>query len=285
MVNRRNIFLIILTVAFVTVAVFSLFRLVEENREYRKLLNKSQGLALEQRQYLDNLDKSREIIHDNRATPTEIIKRTMEFVHNNSLHLIDEEYHKYAFNVPLVINKLLLAYQGHHSEKPHLSCGPRSYAMKAILTELGISSRLVQIYSDEYENVRGHRLLEVFNPETQAWEAWDPDFRVTYVDRFTGSSIDIMTAIFGNKNNIIPRDGSIMGWRESKTEHLKKYYFKAVLFESDTMINNIIVVNQSAFDLDKRFSDGLTFREWAIKHYQEPRFIILPYDKEIPGKS
>jgi len=284
MVNRGNILLAILTVAFVIVAVFQIFRLAEENKKYKKLLNNSQRLALEEKQYLNNLDKSKEIIDDDRATPTEIIRRTMEFVHNNSLHLIDEEHHKYAFYTPLVINKLLLAYQGHDSEKPHLSCGPRSYAMQAILNELGIFSRLVQIYSDEYENVRGHRLLEVFNPETQAWEAWDPDFRVTYVDRFTGRSVDIMTPIFGDKDNIIPRDGSIEGWRESKTEHLKKGYFRAVLFESNTMINSIIVVNQSTFDLDKKFSDGLTFREWAIKHYQHPRFIILPYDKETLGK-
>ena len=204
----------------------------------------------------------------------------MEFVHNNSLHLIDEEYRKYAFNVPFVINKLLLSSSGSENEKPHLSCGSRSYAMQAILNELGIFSRLVQIYSDEYENVRGHRLLEVFNPETQAWEACDPDFRVTFVDSFTGRSVDIITPIFGDKNNIIPRDGSIEGWRESKTEHLKKNYFKAVLFESNTMINSIIVVNQSTFDLDKKFSDGLTFREWAIKHYKHPRFVFLPLQGE-----
>ena len=286
MINRRNIFLAILTVAFVIVALFQIFRLAEENKKYKKLLNNSQRLALEKKQYLNNLDKSKEIIDDDRATPTEIIRRTMEFVHNNSVHLIDEEHRKYAFDMPLVINKLLLAYQGHDSEKPHLSCGPRSYAMREILIRFGIISRLVQVFSDDYQQVKGHRLLEVFNPETESWEAWDPDFRVTFIDPDSKRRLDIMEIVFGDKEKVVPQDGAIMGWEETNTTHLRGHYFEAALFEgiNSGMANSIVIINRHEFNLGKTFSDGLTLKEWMFKHYLHPRFIILPYDKETLGK-
>ena len=286
MINRRNIFLAILTVAFVIVALFQIFRLAEENKKYKKLLNNSQGLALEKKQYLNNLDKSKEIIDDDRATPTEIIRRTMEFVYNNSVHLSDEEHHKYALNMPLVINKLLLVYQGHDSEKPHLSCGPRSYAMMEILFRFGIISRLVQVFSDDYQQVKGHRLLEVFNPETESWEAWDPDFRVTFIDPDSKRRLDIMEIVFGDKEKVVPQDGAIMGWEETKTTHLREHYFEAVLFEgiNSGMANSIVIINRHEFNLGKTFSNGLTLKEWMFKHYLHPRFIILPYDEETLGK-
>jgi hypothetical protein len=286
MINRRNILLAILTVAFVIVALFQIFRLAEENEKYKKLLNNSQRLALEKKQYLNNLDKSKKIIDDDRATPTEIIRRTMEFVHKNSVHLIDEKYREYAFDMPLVINKLLLANQGHDSEKPHLSCGSRSYAMREILIRFGIISRFVQAFSDDYQQVKGHRLLEVFNPETGSWEAWDPDFRVTFIDPESKRRLDIMEIVFGDKEKVVPQDGAIMGWEETKTTHLREHYFEAVLFGgiNNGMANSIVIINRHEFNLGKTFSDGLTLKEWMFKHYLHPRFIILPYDKETLGK-
>jgi len=286
MMNRRNIFLAILTVLFVSVAVLQIFRLAEENGKYKRLLSNSQRLALEKKQYLNSLDRSKEIVDHDRATPTEIIRRTMEFVHNNSVHLIDEEHRKYAFDIPVVINKLLLAYEGDDSEKPHLSCGPRSYAMREILTRFGIFSRLVQVFSDDYQEVKGHRLLEVFNPETESWEAWDPDYRVTYVDPDSKRRLDIMKIVFGDREKVVPQDGAIMGWEETKTALLREHYFEAALFESSNngMANTIVIINRHEFNLGKTFSDGLTLKEWMFKHYLHPRFIILPYDKETLGK-
>jgi hypothetical protein len=279
MMNRRSALLAILAVAFVGVAVVQIFRLAEENRKYEKLLSNSQRVDSGKKQYLNSLEKIKVILDDDRATPTEIIRRTMEFVHNNSVHLIDEEHRKYAFDIPVVINKLILAYEGDGSEKPHLSCGPRSYAMREILTRFGIFSRLVQVFSDDYQELKGHRLLEVFNPETGSWEAWDPDYRVTYVDPESKKRLDIMEVIFGDKEKLVPQDGAIMGWEETKTVLLREHYFEAALFEgtNNGMNNSIIIINPHEFNLGKTFSDGLTLREWMLKHYLHPRFIILPY--------
>jgi len=221
------------------------------------------------------------ILPVNYRSPTAIIWATMEYVHNNSLHLIDHEYRKYAFNIPYVLNKMYLASVGDINEKPHLSCGPRAYTMRAILNRFNIYSRLVQIYSDEYETHKSHRLLEVYNPDSQSWETWDPDFGVIYVDRENKKPVDILTLAFSDKNKFIPIGISSEGWKNTKTEHLKNNYFEAVLFEKDSnianngMINAVIIVNTSSFDMNKVFSSGLTFEEWTKKHYSYPRIMLL----------
>ncbi len=295
MLNKINIFLVILLAGFIIFAVFKIFRITEESQNNKKLSKNHQALPSDKKQhlsrldkkineitekqeYLNKLDKIKEIIIDDSTSPTEVIRLTMEFVHNNSLHIIDEEHRKYAFNMPFVMNKLLFAYQGHDSEKPHLSCGPRSYAMRAILAHLSITSRPIQVYSDNSQEVQGHYMLEVFNPETESWEVWDPHFRVTYINSDSKRRLDIMTIIFGDKNKVVPQDRAIIGWKETKTEHLKEHYFEAVLFENFIygQLNSIIIINRHKFDLGKTFSDGLTFKEWAIKYYKHPRFIILP---------
>lgn len=236
--------------------------------------------------YMNMADKIKDEIANSlqgsSRSPTAIIKATMEYVHNNSLHLIDDEHKRYAFNIPYVLNKMYLASAGDIKEKPHLSCGPRSYAMRAVLSRFKIYSRLVQVYSDEYETHEGHRLLEVYNLDSQSWEVWDPDYGVTYVDRKTQKPVDILTLVFSDKNKFIPIGISNEGWKTTKTERLKNNYFKAVLFEKDSgMTNSVIIVNESLFDMDKVFSSGLTFEEWAKKYYAYPRIIILSNEGEF----
>jgi len=236
--------------------------------------------------YMSTADKIKDEIANrlpgSSRSPTAIIRATMEYVHNNSLHLIDDEHKRYAFNIPYVLNKMYLASVGDIKEKPHLSCGPRAYAMRAILSRFNIYSRLVQVYSDEYETHNGHRLLEAYNPDSQSWEAWDPDYGVTYVDRETKKPVDVLTLVFSDKNNFIPIGISNEGWKTTKTEKLKNNYFKAVLFEKDSgMTNAVIIVNKSLFDMDKVFSSGFTFEEWAKKHYAYPRIILLSNEGEF----
>ena len=50
------------------------------------------------------------------------------WVKSNSVHLIDDEHDSYAFNLPQVMARLLKYAKG-EGAVPHLSCGPRSYAV------------------------------------------------------------------------------------------------------------------------------------------------------------
>lgn len=108
------------------------------------------------------------------------------WVNTNSVHLIDEEHDTYAFNVPEVLTKLNAHAQG-RGKKPHLSCGPRAYVMKAILDAMNIPNRIIDLFglTDMGENclkVSPHTLIEVFEADTTKWVLHDPDFNIAYAN-------------------------------------------------------------------------------------------------------
>jgi hypothetical protein len=282
MVYLKKLLFAFIGLFFVGVCIFQIYALANKNSEYRDKLASLEKPKTTKQEYINRLDRIKDIILKNVAakTPIHITRAVMEFVHDNSLHLVDEEHGAYAFNELLVTNKLLLAYQGHENEKPHLSCGPRSCLMRDLLTRFGIGARIVQLFSDAHRDVKGHRLVEVFNPETQEWEVWDPDHRVTYVDALTRKSLDIMDILLVDLEKVVPKDGHIEGWKETGTAWLKEdNYFGSVMFEGPGrhVANSVVVINQERFDINKAFSDGSTFKDWTRKHYLNVRIILLPY--------
>lgn len=279
---RKQRLLTLISLFFVGVCLFQIYRLADINSKYRSRLAAVEKSQRTKQEYMKNLDRMRDVIQKNasKGNATGIIRAVMEFVHDNSLHLVDDEHGAYAFNDVLVTKKLLLASQGHVDEKPHLSCGPRSCLMRDLLARLGIAARTIQLFSDAHEDVQGHRLLEVFNPETQIWELWDPDYRVTYVHALTKKSLDTMDILLGDLETVVPKDDKIEGWKETRTERLREdNYFGAVIFEGPGrhMVNSVGVINQEKFDIHKTFSDGLTFKDWTRKHYRDARLILLPH--------
>ncbi len=99
--------------------------------------------------------------------------------------------------------------------------------------------------SSDYENVRGHRLLEVFNPDTQHWEVWDPDYGVVYQSTLDDRRVDITTLVFDPLDHIEPRQEGKRGWDENNMGEIRAHYFQAVLFEhpKDGMKNALILIN------------------------------------------
>jgi hypothetical protein len=123
----------------------------------------------------------------------EIIDYTRSLVYENSIHKEDKEHDSYAFNKQSVTKRLWKATTG--EDKPHLSCGPRVYAMKDILNELNIQSRVIDvIYNDGFNS---HTVLEVFNHDTHRWQTHDPDNNRVFLDKNHSrlSGINILTKI------------------------------------------------------------------------------------------
>lgn len=228
---------------------------------------------------IEQVNKS---LPDTQVSSTDIIKASLAYVHNNSLHLIDEEHAEYRDKQDVIMQKLYEASRGNIDEKPHLSCGPRAYAMRKILDQYGMYSRLVQVYSDGFDIVRGHRMLEVYNPDRQKWEVWDPDYGVTYVNRDSGESVDILEMVFGDKSAITPEGIPGKGWENTGTDELRREFLKALHFEQDFGSRTYeFIINDALFDRQKKFADGQTFEEWALKVHGNARFIILPGDISI----
>ena len=125
------------------------------------------------------------------------------WVNSNSVHLIDDEHDSYAFDVVLVLYKLN-SFARSKGLKPHLSCGPRAYAMKAILDHMKIQSRIIDLFGlTELDNgklkVSPHTLIEVFNRDSQKWVLQDPDFNVAYANAKTGEYLSAKEMLLAEK--------------------------------------------------------------------------------------
>jgi hypothetical protein len=91
---------------------------------------------------------------------TERINAIRNWVNINSTHNIDHEHDQYAFQIHKVLQKLLR----HHITKkhpPHLSCGPRSYAMRELLKLVGIQPKIINIFQITDGVANSHTILKV----------------------------------------------------------------------------------------------------------------------------
>ncbi len=64
--------------------------------------------------------------------------------------------------------------QGLQSTAPTMYCNDISTLMLVTLQQLGIESRLIFLYGEVSGYISQHTILEVFIPETQVWQAYDP---------------------------------------------------------------------------------------------------------------
>lgn len=197
------------------------------------------------------------------------------WVYENSIHLIDKDHDQYAFRPATVLSMLWQTYST-GAPPPHLSCGPRTWALKIILDQLGIPSRVVMIFTDDNPGISSHTFLEVFDWESADWVVQDPDFNIYYINQRTRQRLSTLQLLLGDLSAIVPVSGAKVGWQENEVEHLKQHYFEALLYMNHLHgKKSVVMVNLDRFDLNKRFAgnDNSTFPEFANKYYKEPVFI------------
>ena len=228
-------------------------------------------IALSQQEIIEDILKDK-------SSATSVIRAVMDFVHDNSDHEMDKEYYSYFGNYLKYYEMLLAVHRGESDHKVHLSCGPRSLLMIQLLERFNIYGRVIQIYSDNFDDVEGHRLVEVNNPETGNWELWDPDTNLVFTDKKSGKRIGVMQAISGDIEQVVPVGDNDKGWDNIRAAQRKKTYFKSVLFESNQtgQRDGTIIINTNRFDLSKTFSGGISFEKWLRQKYGNPRIIKVP---------
>jgi hypothetical protein len=152
------------------------------------------------------------------ASKTETIDFIRNWVHRNSVHENDPSYDlRAAFNTPRVLSMLWQTHEAREAPVT-LTCGPRAFAMQRILKELKIGSRIVMIFTDNFDNCVSHTFLEVFNPDTANWEIQDPDYNIYYIDEKTGERSAALGLIFGDIHSFIPVSYNGKGWKINKVE-------------------------------------------------------------------
>ena len=201
------------------------------------------------------------------------------FVYENSINLIDDEHDKYALNTQKVLNMLYNFYKTGNNP-PHLSCGPRALAMKAILDNLSIENRIVNIFCDDFDSIQSHTLLEVFISDENRWEVQDPGYNIFFMDSNSLERLSSANLLFGSmKNVIVCSNNKSSGWEKLYDfENVNKNnYFEAVMYDnSKENKKSVILVNTNRFSVSKIFekNGGMNFIQYANKHYGKPVFVL-----------
>ena len=159
-----------------------------------------------------------------------------------------------------------------------MSCGPRAMTMQVILQKMNIPCRLVSIFSDNFDNIRSHTCIEVYNKEAQSWELQDPDLNVFYADTVSGKRVPLARLMFGKTSDILPVRGDSSGWHLAQRDWMK-YSIRDDMLEAAAYSNPkagekmVIIYKREAFDPDKTYPKNISFREFANKNYRNPIFV------------
>jgi hypothetical protein len=182
-------------------------------------------------------------------TQTEVIDFVREFVYENSIHKMDEEFWEYAYDTPRVLDMLYDTY-ANDAPPPHLLCDPRSYAMAEILGNLSIRRRVVYVFTDSLgDEVQSHTFLEVFNEDFERWEVQDPDYNIYWQDSRTGERLSTLQLLLDDLETSIPRSSSQV-YVDFALERLKPYYFEVMVYPGGGGVVNIERFNQENPYLD-----------------------------------
>ncbi len=208
-----------------------------------------------------------------------------EFVFYHSIHQIDSEHARYAWDVSTVLDMLYRHYLTGR-DPPHLSCGPRAIALKAVLDAMGTESRLVHVFTSDYDEIRSHTLLEAYDVDSARWVIEDPGYDVSYVDTATGEPVPLLGLVLGNAQSVVPVSRRGRGWKSNDVDCLLAHYFQAAKYDSSDAAVDVIFVNTDRFSVTKRFpaNDNMTFAEFSRKNYRRPVFVLSDAGRlPLPG--
>ncbi len=103
--------------------------------------------------------------------------------------------------------QMMVAYSRGEGDAPEMYCNGMSTVMLTTLVQLGIESRIVFLYGEVPGYFTQHTVLEVFNPETQAWEVHDTSKNFYYLDTETDTPASMERLVFGDLRSIEACDG------------------------------------------------------------------------------
>jgi hypothetical protein len=198
-----------------------------------------------------------------------------EFVFSHSLHQLDSEHARYAWDTRAVLAMLYEHYLTRQNP-PHLSCGPRALALRAVLDALGIESRTVHVFTGDYDEIRSHTFLEVFDEDSARWVIHDPGNDVSYVEARTSEPVSLIRLVFGDVQSVVPVSQRGRGWELNEIDYLQSHYFQAAKYDSADGSPDLVIVNTDRFSVAKRFpaNDNMTFVEFSQKNYRRPAFLL-----------
>ena len=190
-----------------------------------------------------------------------------QFVHQSSIHRIDDELYTYIYDSDRILEMLEASYL-EKQPPPGLECWTRSNAMIRLAYSAGVRTRQVIVYRP-IDGYLSHTLLEVYNPATDAWEMQDPEYNMFYIDTEQTRRASITDLVTNSYDAFMPcSDENTCGWDISSQEHhdpkvLYEYFGLATYPDGETAI---VLVNDDRFPFSETFMlDGRRIQFCEIK--------------------
>ncbi len=178
-----------------------------------------------------------------------------EFVHASSFHDPVNTFTIDPYDVQTMAKEIL------EGRVPILYCGHRARLMGAILERRGVRSRVINYLTShpligmEYDS--GHVLLEVYNPETAAWEVQDPDYNVIFaMNDAPETRLGAVGTLTTPKADFAPCGAGVCSWGVAEVEQ----YLEAVIIVKATPV---LYYNPERVDNSIPYRDG----EGMLTHY------------------
>lgn len=203
------------------------------------------------------------------SSDLELTTYIRNWVNINSIHLIDEEHDLYAFKLYKVI-KLVSGYSSNEGHRPHLSCGPRAYLLKAILDVLGYKTRIIDLFEMVKGQPYSHTLIEYYDEQLNQWVMQDPDFNAYYTESSRGRPL--------SANQALNIDSQAMSYESSgyNVENLENLlgtiddYFELVVvvrwcYQGGKSVVDYCPLHQTY--LDRRESSETAFKDYLSSRY------------------
>ena len=217
----------------------------------------------------------------------EKIRTIRNWINKQSIHLIDDEHDQYAYKVEEVLKRLLF-FSINGDNKPHLSCGPRSYAMKEILRLVGIKSRIVDVFQITKNTINSHTLIEVYDDNNKNWVLQDPDFNIEYVfNNDSKSPLSARKMLGADKEKIKFATNGFLIENEINCNNTIAHCFNhCILYRySYDGKRSQLLATSSALDLMPSLieAEGVDFKSYMNSRGSKPIIIKFENDKNIPN--
>jgi len=237
--------------------------------EMKRIVRSQFNMNENKNEYLKNIKESFTSISF--GNKTELIDSVRKFVNAHSIHRERTKYHRErAFLVDSVLKDMWLLNQKKFDSIPHLSCGPRAYAMHSILRSLNIPVRIVmQIYPGN--EIKSHTTLEVFNDNHNRWELQDPDLNVYFKDTVLNERISMLGMKNIDETHYAPCKDDSCTWDHTYYDYRDKKVFAVLLwYHFDDLLQPDIVMVDSKYLQHKNSLE-------QIKSYFSGKMNVLYY--------
>jgi hypothetical protein len=203
----------------------------------------------------------------NFQTKTEQIDFVREFIYQNSQHGLDAESAKYRLELPVTLAMLWSYYQD-HKNPPLLECSSRTVAMMSILDALGIRSRMINLFTSDYDTLRSHTFLEAYNPDNGHWEIQDPDYDVYYIYKTSSARVSTSQILLEPLDQFQPQS-NFSGQVVTASQSILSHYFQAIVFHDEDGGINVGMVNTSRFSFQGGGKDLYSYvkRSFGTVHF------------------